>query len=371
MRLTLLRAKEALKPFAPADKLEYRLNRVCERILTNGKFAGSMHRLRFRAPYGQLTLPRYYRTVEGVKVDGRVYDIANHWYEFLPGRSDFKGYSLDAVRDLGDGLGTLQDLRLGGSGYVSAPTITLTGGGGTGATATASLFNDWIDDIEVGDGGSGYTSAPTVGITGGSGGGASAQAVVSGGRVVDIRLVPSGTLNVVGAYPVTVFGTDVNFLPLEVQVPANSSVSNTFAQIDRVHKEEGDSSVILYQSVNTTRIDLAVMAPKEEETFYRRYMIDTLTSDPSPTVKVLAKLRHIEFTSDKDVLPFSNLGALENGLNALQFEAENDNGTAETYFNRAIDILNKELADTNSENSFPGFRIHYAPGTAPNFQGFS
>jgi hypothetical protein len=57
MRLTLLKAKEALKGKAPADKLEYRLNRACERMMTSGKYAGSLHRLALAAPYGQLTLP--------------------------------------------------------------------------------------------------------------------------------------------------------------------------------------------------------------------------------------------------------------------------------------------------------------------------
>jgi hypothetical protein len=367
MRLTLLRAKEALKPFAPADKLEYRLNRVCERILTNAKFAGSMDRLRFRAPYGQVTLPRYYRTVEGVKVDGRVVDIANHWYEFLPGRSDLKGYSLEALRDLGDGLATMQDLRIGGSGYTDTPTITLSGGGGTGATASARLTNDWIDNILVDQGGSGYTSTPSVTISGS--GGASAVAIVSGGTVIDIRLTPSGTLTALNQ-AVTIFGVDSDFLPLEIPVSANQTLPNTLYRIDRVHKEQGTASVVLFQTINTTRIDLAIMAPTEEETFYRRYVVDTLTKRPAVTVQVLAKRRHIEFTSDKDVLPISNLGALENGLNALQFEAENDTTAAQTYMGIAIDILNKELADTNSENSFPALRIHYAPGTAPNFRGF-
>ena len=55
----------------------------------------------------------------------------------------------------------------GGSGYTSAPTVTISGGGGRGATATATLSGDKVDTINVGGtGGSGYTSTPTVIIAG-------------------------------------------------------------------------------------------------------------------------------------------------------------------------------------------------------------
>ena len=52
-----------------------------------------------------------------------------------------------------------------GSGYTSAPTVTIgDDGGGSGATATAVLTDNVVTSITVGtgDGGSGYTSAPTV-----------------------------------------------------------------------------------------------------------------------------------------------------------------------------------------------------------------
>ena len=50
--------------------------------------------------------------------------------------------------------------------YTYEPTVTLTGGGGTGATATAYLGYGKITSIKVTNSGSGYTSAPTVVITG-------------------------------------------------------------------------------------------------------------------------------------------------------------------------------------------------------------
>ena len=50
-----------------------------------------------------------------------------------------------------------------GIGYVSSPTVTISGGGGSGGAATVTIVNEVITQISV-SGGSGYTSAPTISI---------------------------------------------------------------------------------------------------------------------------------------------------------------------------------------------------------------
>jgi hypothetical protein len=72
----------------------------------------------------------------------------------------------------------------GGTGYTSLPTVTITGGGGTGAKFYPIVFDGSIINIEplgVSDTarGSGYTSIPTVTVTGGGGTGAILQAVLN------------------------------------------------------------------------------------------------------------------------------------------------------------------------------------------------
>ena len=83
----------------------------------------------------------------------------------------------------------------GGSGYTTAPTVMITGGGGSGATGAAVVNSSGVItgvsltgvlSIALSNGGgSGYssTSPPTVTITGGGGLGATATAVVTGGAV--------------------------------------------------------------------------------------------------------------------------------------------------------------------------------------------
>jgi hypothetical protein len=67
----------------------------------------------------------------------------------------------------------------GGSLYTSIPTITLTGGGGSGASFSPQIYDGKIIGIDVLDRGQGYTSAPTVTVTGGGGSGAVLEAVVN------------------------------------------------------------------------------------------------------------------------------------------------------------------------------------------------
>lgn len=67
----------------------------------------------------------------------------------------------------------------GGSGYTSLPTITITGGGGTGASYTPVVLDGQIIDVDFVSRGTGYTSTPTVTVTGGGGVGANLQAVLN------------------------------------------------------------------------------------------------------------------------------------------------------------------------------------------------
>jgi hypothetical protein len=69
------------------------------------------------------------------------------------------------------------NVSAGGTGYTSAPTVALTGGGGTGATATAVVDGGAVIGVTITNPGTGYTSTPTVTFTGGAGSGAAATAV--------------------------------------------------------------------------------------------------------------------------------------------------------------------------------------------------
>ena len=57
---------------------------------------------------------------------------------------------------------------LGGGGYTSAPTITITGDSITQATATCTISGGAVNSVTITNAGSGYTEIPTVTLTGGT-----------------------------------------------------------------------------------------------------------------------------------------------------------------------------------------------------------
>ncbi|MFT0891010.1 phage tail sheath subtilisin-like domain-containing protein [Pseudochelatococcus sp. G4_1912] len=90
-----------------------------------------------------------------------------------------------------DGIASI-NVTSQGAGYTSAPTVTITGQGGTGATATATLASDAVATVAVSAGGSGYKTAPTVTFTG-DGTGVQAVATVVGGVVTAVTVTEGGS----------------------------------------------------------------------------------------------------------------------------------------------------------------------------------
>ncbi len=110
--------------------------------------------------------------------------VALHQLSELDGDTNMKwvvGFSDGTVAPTVALAGSVELITVGsgGSGYTSAPTVTITGGGGTGATAVAVLDGGEVAEINIVNHGSGYTSTPTVTLTGGAGTGATATATVS------------------------------------------------------------------------------------------------------------------------------------------------------------------------------------------------
>ena len=103
--------------------------------------------------------------------------------------------------------GPLSDLNLtrGGSGYTSIPTVTISGGGGSGATGNATLGPAAVASVTVDNGGNSYTSAPTVSFSGGGGSGAIATATLGPAAVGSLTLTNGGS-NYTSAPTVTISG---------------------------------------------------------------------------------------------------------------------------------------------------------------------
>lgn len=83
----------------------------------------------------------------------------------------------------------------GGSNYTTAPTVTFTGGAGTGAAAFATVSGGAVTSVTITSPGSGYTANPTIGFSGGGGTGAVATATIGlnfGQYTINTNETPNG-----------------------------------------------------------------------------------------------------------------------------------------------------------------------------------
>jgi hypothetical protein len=94
----------------------------------------------------------------------------------------------------------------GGSGYTSPPTVTISGGSGSGATAVATIGAPAVTQVILDAGGSGYSSPPAVGFSGGGGAGASASTNIDPRACLGVVLDNPGAYakDGVGPYNVTI-----------------------------------------------------------------------------------------------------------------------------------------------------------------------
>lgn len=110
------------------------------------------------------------------------------------------GYN-QAIGSAAVALGQVRAIALlsPGSGYTAPPKVTIKGGGGTGAQATAQIGSDGtVTGFTVTGGGSGYVPPPTVTFAASqaralSGSPAKAVAVVAKGKVVGVKIIDGGS----------------------------------------------------------------------------------------------------------------------------------------------------------------------------------
>lgn len=89
--------------------------------------------------------------------------------------------------------GQVSEIVLGvpGSGYTSSPQVSISGGGGTGAEATANIDGKGaVTGFSITSAGTGYVAPPKIAF---SSGGATANVIVSNGKVAGIKISDHGS----------------------------------------------------------------------------------------------------------------------------------------------------------------------------------
>lgn len=117
-------------------------------------------------------------------------DLSNGWECIRVGNSSFVEVDFNCTVEKNTFYQAIQSVDFqavasvtvssGGSSYTSAPTVSFSGGGGSGAAGTATISGGRVTAVTMTSGGSGYMSAPTVGFSGGGGSNARGTAVIGG-----------------------------------------------------------------------------------------------------------------------------------------------------------------------------------------------
>jgi hypothetical protein len=116
----------------------------------------------------------------------------------ISGPDQVGGVQANATATITSGAVSFISIDNAGTGYTNSAnlTVSFSGGGGSGANAVASIltFKTGTLSLVVVNGGSGYTQAnTTISISGGGGAGATAQAIVSGNVITQVIMTNEGS----------------------------------------------------------------------------------------------------------------------------------------------------------------------------------
>ena len=136
------------------------------------------------------------------------------------------------------GVKSVKEVRItnAGSGYTSSdpPTVTITGGNGTGAAATAVIVDNGVQTLSISTAGTGYFIAPTVTISGPAvGTTATSKAIVnvSTGVVSQLQITNAGS-GYTSAPSVTITGVSTTGIgTYQLRETITGSLSGTTAEI--------------------------------------------------------------------------------------------------------------------------------------------
>lgn len=271
-------------------------NEALEMVINSGRWNGNQGILNINLnSSGELTLPRDWQTIDGVRVGGVGRDLASPWFSFVTNAID-PGLWTNNVLDQGDGYptfaqpsGEVTDVITGGVTIGPVPAkLRVTSVGGSG---TVEVHGTDADGAEV------WTGAQR------------------------------GSLLTFG----------------------NPKAVPYFQTITAVIKPVTTQICYLYACYDDdTEEVIAIYEPGETVPSYRRYFVpEAANLDPdslgTTTVVALANRRHVDMVADNDIVPIANFGAMKKAVAAVHWDNEGDETRSTIHLNGALKLLNDEL----------------------------
>lgn len=274
MRITIGLAKERLIQYAPSEgTLVERLNLLCEELLNRMAHKGTQVRARFVA--GEtLTLPWQFSGCLGVTWEKMPIRIVNQWWEMLPNGPGIQDRLWAEISDLGDNFVTFIDLS-----DVSADGCYL------------KVISDVAEDGE-----------PQIQLKGQDDEGQEMRTLdaVANEHIWGERVVIGNT----GEW------TTEKFYDLTQAIkPSTNGRVRIYASAT-----SGDSNPTL----------VAIYQPDERIPSWRRYKVPTNTDGTDSNIEALCQIRHQWVENDDADLTIGHMGALKDGLLALNAKDNDD-----------------------------------------------
>lgn len=203
----------------------------------------------------------------------------------------------------GDLISYVSEIQVtnGGSGYTSRPTVNITGGGGTGAAATASISGGEVTSIQLDDGGSGYTSTPTVEIVGGDGQDATATAIVATSQTVNnIYGTRDATIQFSGDFDESTLGMSVGDLVKMTQDNSDKSVQviDINPESKKIKIRGSNVNSVRENSVIDNQVLSGLSIERITKTEFQRYFVPEEKQNGSTYAKWISRLFVLENPCD-------------------------------------------------------------------------
>ncbi len=321
----LLKKLDDSKAFTPgydtAGK-KAQLNEALEEIVVSGRWDGTEVEVMVQvAGDGLLTLPRELVTCKGTRVNGNVREMASIWYTFLPNTSEISQFST-YIQDHGDRWPVFADMR---------PSSTL--------------------PIPIGPYGTMFESPPPE---------PAQLRVVCASETSPPQVEVHGLdSNGVDVWTGSQHGVLLNF---NAAIPAPNA-GQYFTRITGVILPITDEPATLYACYDDgTQQAIGYYAPGETVPNYRRYLVqEALSAVAAPgtttIVNALCQRRHIDLIADNDICIFSNFRAIKCAVRSIHWQGEGDETRQTGEFDRAINLLNKELKRLKAPSEIGAMRI--------------
>lgn len=279
------------------------------------------------------------------------------------------------------------DITNGGQNYSGTipPIVTITGGSGTGATATAEVYAGAVTGITITSGGSGYTLPLTVTITpasGQSGSGATAVAFLNG-SVTSLTLTNSGSGYVqeptivfsggggVGAAARADFGGFLKWFSTGTSPDLDFFVSSQekpilVKNIEHIEKPKTSGFISLYAADFGRSNDLTLIGqyhPTETNPKYRRIRLGKKCA----WARILYQPKAPRFESPLDYIPVENARAVIAAVHAVDLEDKDFLDQAQRYWQLATTYLRaqSESLDGHAMQTPQINNITFGDGTDP------